>query len=328
MNPSVTTAFRRAMAHTQWMLFQPFAMGKWFGLTVVGVFAHGIGVNQMGNLPQAIEPLAKWYRTDPELAELVLVRGGIALGILMIGLTWLTSLADVISVDNVLGNHGRVREPARRLRAAAWRWFPWRLGARLFALAVVAAIAIPVTLAILRMGRSGPPMWLWGMIPVGLLAMLVLYAGSVILDDLVLPISVCRETAPGAACRESLRLLGRAPGYWFAYAGLKVGAIFAASILMQFVGCALGAVLLIVGGIAALIVVGVQHSSGLAWSSPGMVVLISVLAIMTVGLLAFVTNFISTPINVFFRAYSLAAIEEFREIPTLGRAYGAAGAPA
>ncbi|MBI2924014.1 MAG: hypothetical protein HYY18_23400 [Planctomycetes bacterium] len=332
MNPSVMSALRRAVAHTKWMLFEPFRFWKWVKLAIVAVFVNGIGGNL--NMPgQVFEEGYKWVKANPEAVKGLYLPVGLSVGFLFLLATYLTARFEPVFVDNMCGNHARIREPWKRLSGIGLRWFFVRLGVRLLAAGWLVALGVPTYFAVTRAiaapgGFQFPFEILFWLVP-GVLAFLAAAVLlTILVEDVGLPLAMYREQPSVAAgLRESARLVFSNPVYFLLFWLLKMATAMIAASVMGMAGCVIGGVFGLFVGLFVLVGMGLTKGGGLGWTSPVVLAVLIPLGLVVFLAYALAINLLATPFNVFFRSFSLAAVEEFGAVKTLSRAYAATEAP-
>lgn len=330
MNPSAISALRRAIAHTKWMLFEPFSFWKWVKLAIVAVFVNGIGGNV--NVPgQVFEEGYKWVKANPEAVKSLYLPVGLTFGFLFLLATYLTARFEPIFVDNMCGNHARIVEPWKRLSGIGLRWFLVRLGVRLLGIAWLVALAVPTYFEVMRARAAPGPFhfpfiilaWLIPGVVVTLAGLVLL---SILVEDVGLPLAMYRDQPSVlAGLRESASVVFSNPVYFLLFWLLKMGAGLIAGSVMAMFGCVIGGVFGVLVGLLVLVGIGMTKGGGLAWTSPAVLAVLIPLGVVVFLAYALALNLLATPINVFFRSFSLAAVEEFGTVKTLSRAYPAAG---
>ncbi|MFQ5723448.1 MAG: hypothetical protein ACE5G6_03065 [Terriglobia bacterium] len=323
---SAVDAISPAFGQTKRQLFQPFRLGHWLRLAVVGLLTGEFagGWSGSGNFSPPSQTtgeddwgLAFLGLADPTpekvLAFLPWILAAVVL-LLTLGLIaiYIASVFRFILFDTVLTGRCRLREGWRRWREAGSRFFLWQVG---FGLAVLAALGVVVGAPLYFAWRAGllekadanaGLLILGGVVLFFLVIGLVLFALVVDLfaRDFLVPVMALESLGALAAWRRLLPLLGAEKMSYAGFVLMKIVLAIGSAILFGIVDVIVLLVLLIPLGIVAFVVVVAAASAGLTWN------LYTIAVAVLVGLvgllfLFYIVLFVYVPGLVFFQSYAL-----------------------
>ena len=125
-----------AVQHTKQQLFQPFRVGQWTRLAVVGLLAGELGSSggcNGSNFNFPHQPISRHFldpgfgAIDPALLGgliLVLVVAGLVLGIILL---YISSVMRFVLFDSVLAKECHIRQGWSARQGPGWRFFLWKL---------------------------------------------------------------------------------------------------------------------------------------------------------------------------------------------------------
>lgn len=312
-----------ALDHTKAQLFRSFRFSQWWRLAVVGLLAGELGssANCNFNVPANTRHThshflgAAWppslHHPGAGIAGLVVVCVLLALALVVISI-YIGSVMRFVLFDSVVAKNCRIRQGWRRRRTEGRRFFLWQisyLAASVAALCIL--IAPPVAFAWVHgwfaHARDNLARLILGGIAL-FSALFLLFALlsiiNVLTKDFVVPQMALEGLTALEGWRRLLLWLKEEKGHFAGYIGLKIALDIAAVIVVAVVQVVALLVMLIpIGGIALAIY---YHAKAAAWTwNTPVIALMVVLGTIAVLLIFSVLVAISTPIAVFFPAYSI-----------------------
>ena len=326
---SAVDAISPAFEHTRRQLLQPFRLGQWVRLAVVGLLAGELSSGGGCNVPNpssfniphhpgtqhfATQHFASpvWAGTNPALfAALiaVLIVAGFVLGIILM---YVSSVMRFILFDSVLAKDCRIRQGWSRRQGPGWRYFLWKL---LYTLATFGAmmivVGIPAGFAFAMGWFNQPsqhlfPLILGGVIvfcvfAIVILAMTVIY---VLTKDFVVPQMALEGIGAFEGWRRLWAMMKAEKGGYAGYLGMKILLAIAASLVLGIAGFILVLLIFVPAAGVAIAAVLAGKAAGLGWTA-GTITLAVVAGCVLIAVFLFVTALISVPAIVFFPAYSI-----------------------
>jgi len=328
---SAVDAISPALLHTKKQLFQPFRLGQWAKLAVVGLLAGELGSSggcNRGftnfNLPHGDssrhflgQTMQGGSMPDWSMANLAIYAGLIAalvasLLVLGIVLMYVGSVMRFILFDSVLTGDCRVGEGWSRRQGPGFRYFVWKL---LYILASLAffgvVIGIPAAFAVAggwfkEPGEHVGPLILGGILLslVVLIFSLVAAVVFVLTKDFVVPQMALEGIGAFEGWRRLWAMMREEKGDYTIYIVMKIVMAIAAAVMIGVVTLILG--LFFVVPTAMLGVVGVLagKSAGLTWNA-GTITLAVVVGCILLFFFLYLIAVVSVPVIVFFPAYSI-----------------------
>ncbi|MFQ5778755.1 MAG: hypothetical protein ACE5IP_12185 [Terriglobia bacterium] len=323
---SAVDAISPAFGQTKRQLFQPFRLGHWLRLAVVGLltgeFAGGWGGSGNFSPPAQTTGEDDWGRaflhladptTEKVLAFLPWIIAAVvvllALGLIAI---YIASVFRFILFDAVLTGRCRLRQGWRRWREAGSRFFLWQIG---FSLVVLAALGVVVGVPLYFAWRAGlleKADDYTGLLILGGVGLFFLVIGLVLLAlvvnllarDFLVPLMALESLGAMAAWRLLLPLLWREKMSYGGYVLMKMVLAIGSAILFGIVDVIVLLVVLIPLGVVAFVVVVAAASAGVTWN------LYTIIAAAVAGLVGFFFLFyvmclVYAPGLVFFQSYAL-----------------------
>lgn len=328
MRFSAVDAINPAFEHTKRQLFQPFRLGQWWRLALVGLLAGelssgGFKIPNFSNFNFPRRPgtehfIAPGFSSpdfggiDPVMVAgliAVLVVAAFVLGILLM---YIGSVMRFILFDSVLAKECRIRTGWSRRQAPGFRYFLWKLVYMLALLGgLVVLVGIPAGVALAAGWFNDPaqhmvPLVLGGIalffaLVIFLIAMSVIF---VLTKDFVVPQMALEDIGAMEAWSRLWAMMKAEKGSYAGYVGMKIVLAIVASIVMGIVGFILALVILIpVAGVAVAAVLG-GKAAGLGWTV-GTITLAVVAGCVVLAIFLFVMSLIAVPVIVFFPAYSI-----------------------
>jgi hypothetical protein len=308
----ITLAFQ----HTKRQLLQPFRLGQWTRLAIVGLLAgelgSGGGFNSFNPSRQPHPWGPGFPRIDPAILGTlitVLIVTGV---IIMIVMTYISSVMRFILFDSVLTKECHIRAGWTRRQDNGWSYFLWQLGLLLvtFALAAI-IIGLPAAFAFRAGWFDAPRAHLAQLIIAGIGAFsvfafffLVVALVHVLTKDFVVPQMALEDISAIEGWR---RLWPMIEGEFKAYAiyvGLKIALAIAVGIVVSIVTLVL-ALIVAVPAIALFVgVIVAGKAAGLSWNVFTITAAV-VLACILVAIFLYLVSLVSVPVIVFFPAYSI-----------------------
>ena len=326
---SAVDAISPAMERTKRQLFMPFRFWHWTRLAVVAMSTGeltgggGGGWSSLGNLRLPTHDTSGKTVGDtallanslaPHWMEFLpwIVASMAVLFALFLVFIYVSCVFRFILFDSVLNDRCELGKGWRRWQPQGSSYFLWTIGFGLAGfLVMVALIGGPLYLTWLA-GIFAEPGNHIALLVVGgvllfLLALcliLVSAIGSVFAKDFVIPVMALENRGVLYGWRQVLPMLSAEKGAYALYLLMKIVLALASAILFGIIDVFVLFLLIIPVGIAAVIVVLVASAAGLSWNT------LTICATVVAGggvlmLLIFVMSIVSTPVMVFFQAYSL-----------------------
>jgi hypothetical protein len=315
---AITPAFR----HARQQLLEPFRLGQWAKLALVGLLAgelsSGGGCNggnfhvpvHTGGSNHLLETGLSY--TDPALyGGLIAFLIVIGIGLLVL-LLYVNSVMRFILFDSVIAKECRIREGWNRRQQPGWRYFYWQVLLILVSVAsITILVGIPAGFAFLMGWLKEPkehliPLILGGMVLFFLLLAFIVaqLVVQVISKDFVLP----QMALEGIGAIEGWRrlwpqLLGEKAAY-AGYIGMKIVMAIGAAIVIGIATLIVFLVILIpIGGFGAIAIIA-GKAAGVTWNlyTISLVVIVGCIALF---FLVYAISLVSVPAIVFFPAYSI-----------------------
>ena len=315
---SAIDAISPAFRHARVQLFQPFRIGQWLRLALVGLMtgelSSGGGCNGNFHAPQHTRHLI-----DPALPNMdpVVMAGLIALlivlGIILyVVFLYVSSVSRFVLFDSVLERRCEVRRGWARRQKAGVRLFVWHL---LFAFAVMVGmtilIGIPAAIAFAAGWLTNPkqhlvPLILGGMFLFLVVLIFLLAAGAIVVltKDFVVPLMALEDLNAFQAWNRLLPMLDSEKGPYIGYLIMKIVMALGVTVVVGILTVIVILVMLIpVGGFGAAVVLA-GKAAGLQWNLYT-ISLAVIVGCVLVAVFLYVIAFISVPAIVFFPAYSI-----------------------
>jgi len=326
MPSSAADVIKPAFEHMKQQLFQPFRLGQWVKIALVGLLAGeitgggGAGFQIPGRLRVPNRPDQFLAQAVPANALLWAI--GIALlvviGIIVVlVLLYVSSMMRFVLFDSVVNKVSHVRRYWRQRRQQGFRYFLFQL---LFAVTVLlvmgiligSAAAVGFAFGWFRNPREHLlPLILGGIIVFLLFAAIVIAAAvvAVLTKDFVVPQMALEDVSVGVGWGRLWSMLKAEKIGYLAYIGIKILLSILNTIVMGIIALAVALVLLIPAALIAVIVILAGKAIGLTWNA--VTIAIAIVAGCLV-LLALIFGIVvcSAPSVVFFPAYSIYFLAE------------------
>lgn len=339
------------------VLFRPFRVKKWLLLTFVALLAGQLSssLNSSSNYSpdkkqaqaatQDISqtPVSSQENTGkPVIDSLRLVKQktikftsnskfvpivwgvGILSFLLVLFVSWLSSRATFVFIDDVLNNDASIRAPFRKFKKLGNSLFGFFLVAGSIFLALLGFLLWGAFVSLMKAGvleqafRWTFVQQAFGVAWPHLLALLVLFlialGAQLIIHDFVVPIMYKETIGVCAGWRKVLSLVGSRIADTCVYVLLKIALYIASVILVMFVSFVALAGFIFQGLVGALLGLGIYKFSPAVLHLPYKIAFF-VVAIPAVVVLAYFFLCLSLPVAVFFRTLSVQFVN--RLIPTL-----------
>ena len=321
---SAVDAISPALQHTKKQLFQPFRLGQWTKLAVVGLLAGELGSGgggfngNLGNnfprsggshhfLAQSLPPLPNFALYAGLIA--VLVAAALLLGIIFL---YVSSVMRFILFDSVLTQECRVSESWNRRQSPGLRYFVWKL---LYLVVTVAflllLIGIPAAFAFAEGWFKQPREHLAPLILAGVVLFLIALIFCVIAavvfvltKDFVVPQMALEGIGPFEGWRRLWLMMSTQKGDYAIYVGMKAIMALVAAVVIGIVTVIL-ALFFVVPAVALGVVGAIAgQSAGFTWN-PYTVTLAVIVGCFSLFFFLYLVALVSVPVIVFFPAYSI-----------------------
>jgi hypothetical protein len=319
---SAVDAITPAFQHARQQLLQPFRLGQWAKLALVGLLAGEIssgGGCNAGNFQVPTRAGGSnrlldiaWSNIDPA------VYGGLIAFLIVIGiglvvlLLYINSVMRFILFDSVIAKECRVSQGWNRRQQPGLRYFYWQLMLILASIvSITILVGIPAGFAFLMGWLKEPkehliPLILGGMVLFFLLLAFVMaqLVIQVMSKDFVIPQMALEDIGAIEGWRRLWpRLMGE-KGAYAGYIGMKIVLAIGAAIVIGIATLIVVLVILIpMGGFGAVAIIA-GKAAGLTWNlyTISLAVIVGCIALFV---LIYVISLVSVPATVFFPAYSI-----------------------
>lgn len=313
-------AISPAFEHMRTQLFRPFRRDQWLRLGLLGLvtgeLSSGGGCNV--NFP------ANWSSSTSDSDKLLSAAlphlpGALAIAllvfaalVLMLVMTYVSSVCRFILFETVLTRRCALREGWRRWQEQGVRFFGFNLLLMLaFVVAAGLLIGLPVAMAaasgFIRHRAEHMALFALGVaavVVVALLLVLLMAVLYILAKDFVVPQMALENTPIALAWRRLLARIGAETGGFAGYLGMKIVLALAAAIMLGIAALVIILPVVLVGVMAGFVLVLAGKAMGLAWA--GWVVVLAVAVGIVVALaLVYAIGVLGSPITVFFPAYSM-----------------------
>jgi hypothetical protein len=316
-------AISPAFEHTKRQLLQPFRLGQWVRLALVGLLAGelssgGFKVPNFSNFNLPRHPGSEHFLA-PDLAgpNLVLFAGLIAalvvaaflLGILLM---YVSSVMRFILFDSVLVKECHIREGWSRRQRPGLHYFLWKV---LYILAtfggLVVLVGIPAGFAFAVGWLNDPRQHMVALVLGGIalfLAIMIFVIGVAVIyvltKDFVVPQMALENIGALEGWRRLWAMMKAEKSSYAGYIGMKIVLAIVVGIILGIVGFIIGLIIVIpAAGVAVAAVLG-GKAAGLGWTA-ATITLAVVAGSVLLAVFLFVMALISVPVIVFFPAYSI-----------------------
>jgi len=320
---SAVDAIAPAVEHTKRQLLQPFRLGQWTRLALVGLLAGelssgGCKTPNLSNFNLPRHPGTEHFLNpglpgiDPMLFAgliAVLVVAGFVLGILLM---YISSVMRFILFDSVLAKECHIRQGWSRRQKPGLHYFIWKLlyGLVTFAVLIV-LVGIPLGFAFAVGWLNDPKQHVAVLVLGGIamffaivifvIAMSVIY---VLTKDFVVPQMALEDIGVMEGWSRLWAMMRAEKGGYAGYVGMKIVLAIGVAIILGIVSFIFALIILIpAAGLAAGAVLA-GKAAGLGWTV-STITLAVVEGCMLLAVFFYVMALISVPAIVFFPAYSI-----------------------
>jgi hypothetical protein len=316
---SISAAFH----HTKQQLLQPFRLGQWARLALVGLLAGELysgGCNTNFQVPTTrtgggsdhLLRLPSLPPMDPVLLAASIALLLIAGFVLMLLFMYVSSVFRFILFDSVVAKYCEIRRYWTRRHGAGFRLFLWQLA--LFVVMMVCLtilVGIPAALALAAGWWNQPsqhmvPLILGGMVLffIFLALMICWLLVHVFTKDFVVPQMALEDVSALEAWRRFWPMLKGESGGYAGYVGMKIVMALGAAVAIGIVaGIIIVIILIPFAGLGALAIFG-GKAAGLKWTLYTITLAIVIGSIL-LAIIIYAVSLISVPTTVFFPAYSI-----------------------
>lgn len=318
MPTSAVDVITPAFQHTKRQLLQPFRLGQWARLAIVGLLAGELGTGggsfrSLASPGSPDHPLGQNLpKIDPALLAgmiAVLIVVGLIFALIML---YVSSVMRFVLFDSVVEKECRIRRNWSRRQSAGWRYVLWQLGFMLAtASGFVVLVGIPLILCIALGWFHSPREHVLGFVLGGLLLLpfvlfflFVVAVVHVLTKDFVVPQMALEGIGAIEGWRRLWSMIRSEKGGYALYVLMKMVLAIAAAIV---IGVASVILVLIVGiptaglGIVAVLA---GKMAGLTWNVATITLAVVVGCILLAAFL-YLLSLISVPAIVFFPAYAI-----------------------
>jgi len=314
---TISLAFR----HTKQQLLQPFRLGQWSRLALVGLLAGELsssgGCNGPSNFNFPRHPARQFFTpglsaTNPTLyigLIVVLIASAFVLGIVLM---YVSSVMRFILFDSVLAKECRIRAGWSRRQGPGLLYFFWKILYTVVSLAgLLVLLGIPLGFAFLMGWLKEPRQHLLPLILGGVAVFFLMFAFFVVLaviyvltKDFVVPQMALEDIGVVEAWRRLWTMMKAERGGYAGYIGMKIVLAIGAAMIVGIVTLILGLIIAIPTVALAVIAVLTGKTAGLTWNV-FTITLAVVVGSVLFAVILYLVALISVPVVVFFPAYSI-----------------------
>jgi len=318
---SATDTIALAFQHVRRQLLQPFRLGQWTRLALVGFlagelgsgggcnFSNGLSSPQTGDSQNPLHPFGS---IDPALLAAligVLLVTGLVFGLIMM---YVSSVMRFTLFDSVLEKECHIRREWSGRQAEGWRYFLWQLAYLLLTLgAMLILLGIPALIALALGWFKEPRQHVLGLVLGGivLVFLFLIFAVTaavvqVLTKDFVVPQMALERIGVIEGWRRLWPML-QADGRGYAgYVGMKIVLAIGAGIVVGMASLILGLIVAIPTVLLGIVAVLTGKTAGLTWNVFTITVAVVAGCILLAAFL-YLLALISVPVIVFFPAYSI-----------------------
>ena len=306
-----------AFQHTKQQLLQPFRVGQWAKLALVGFLSGELSSGGCNSSSFRTPPADGggsfgMPSIDPALLAgliAILIVAAVVLGTLFL---YVSSVMRFVLFDSVVARNCEIRKGWERRQGAGLRLFVWQILLMLGTFAgLVILVGIPAAFAFGMGWLKAPREHMLPLVLGGILLFMVFFAFMVafalvhvMTKDFVVPQMALENVSAMEGWRRFWPMLKSEKGGYAGYIGLKMVMALGAAVAVGLVsGIVLVILLIPVGGVGALVVLA-GKAAGLGWNLYTITTAV-VVGVGLLGLLLYVISLISVPPIVFFPAYSI-----------------------
>ena len=318
---SAVDTITHAFQHTKRQLLQPFRVGQWTRLAIVGLLAgemggggsfklHDFHPQQTGSSRSLLDP--SFGSIDPMVMAgliAVLVVAALVFGVLLL---YVSSVMRFILFDSILAKECHIRRGWSQRQSPGLKYFLWQIGYMLvtFAVAVI-LLGVPAALAFGMGWFTHPREHVLGLVLGGIafflvaVAFFVTAAGvHVLTKDFVVPQMALEGIGAIEGWRRLWPMIEAEFGGYAAYVGMKIVLAIVAGVMVGIASVILFLVLAIPTVALALIAGITGNRAGLTWDVYTITVAVVVGCIL-LAIFLYLVALISVPVIVFFPAYGI-----------------------
>lgn len=313
---SAIDAISPAVEHTKRQLLQPFRVGQWTRLAVVGLLAGELssGGCNVPSFPNSNAPVHPGFPAgaNPMLFAglfVVLLAAGFVLAVVLM---YVSSVMRFILFDSVLAKECHIRQGWSRRQGPGSRYFVWKVLYVLVTLGAAIVLAgIPLGFAFAMGWLTAPkehvvPLVLGGIVLFFLFAALVIGMAViyVLTKDFVVPQMALEDIGVMEGWSRLWAMMKAEKGGYAGYVGMKIVLALGAAIVIGIVSFIVALIILIpIAGLAAGTLLA-GKAAGLGWTVSTITIAVVEGCTLFAAFL-YVMSLISVPAIVFFPAYSI-----------------------
>jgi hypothetical protein len=316
---SAADAINPALQHAKQQLLQPFRLGQWVRLALVGVLAGEMGSgfhlhsshhHGSGHLLHAglLSHLAHHPAMSAGLIAFLAVLG---VGLLVLFI-YISSVMRFILFDSIVAKECHIRQGWVRRSSEGLRLFVWQI---LFMLASLTAVGMLIGIPVMGAWSAGwfehPREHVMALVlgGVGLLLVLlalvtVLAVVHVMTKDFVVPQMALENISALEGWRRLWLWLKAEKGGYAGYIGMKIVLAIGVGIVLGILSLMVLLMLLVPIGSVGIGAVLLGKVAGWTWNAQTIALAVA-LGCMALGVFVFAISMISVPAMVFFPAYSM-----------------------
>lgn len=309
-----------AIQHTKQQLFDPFRLGQWARLAIVGLLAGEMSSGSCNWAPPfnigdsgRDDLLAQtWPAFNPALTVVLIILLVVCIVAVSLILLYVNSMMRFVLFDSVVTRYCQIRRFWKARQSVGFRYFLWQVGFSLVVLSSLAIVigvplAITFALGLFENPRENLLPFIFVGVNMVLIAIVVLIGAMIVhvlTKDFVVPQMACEGIAAIEGWRRLWPMLKDDKGGYAVYILVKIALAVVAAIFLFIVMMFVLLLLLIpVGGLSAVAVLA-GLAAGLTWNIFTIAVAV-VAAIVTVAAVLFLVALVFVPAIVFFPAYSI-----------------------
>ena len=317
---SAIDAISPAIQHTRQQLFQPFRLGQWLRIALVGFLAGELtsgGCSGNFQLPSHSSGGQRFVASPLSNIDPAAMAGLIALlmvlgAILLLLFLYLSSVMRFIQFDTVVEKKCEIRRGWNRRQSPGLRYFGWQL--LLFVigpLGMALLIGVPALLVFALGWFKDPKQHMVVLVLGGMALFLVFFAFlvawllvHVLTKDFVVPQMAIDGIGAFEGWRRFWRQLNSEKGSYAGYIGMKIVMAIGVAVVIGIIAFIVILIVLIpIGGLGAIAVLG-GKAAGLQWDLYT-ITLAVVVGCMFLVVVLYAISLVSVPAMVFFPAYSI-----------------------
>jgi hypothetical protein len=308
-----------AFQHAKQQLIQPFRIGQWTRLALIGLLAGELGSGGCSGRriftapsPGGGGPGLNLPHINPAILGLLFAVILVTGLVLWVVLTYVSSICRFILFDSVIKRRCEIRVGWRTRQAPGFQYFLWQIGFALV-IGVLAAmlLGLPLFLAFAAGWFKHPSEHIAGLVLGGLAFILLALALGIVIalvhvltKDFVVPQMALENIGVIEGWRRLLAMMEQEKGGYAAYVGMKIVLAIVAAILISIATFFVVLLLLIPVGGLGLAAVFAGKAAGITWNVFTITAAI-VAGLIVLFILFYLVSLVSVPAIVFFPAYSI-----------------------